>query len=142
MGQRARAWLLFVGDGACLAGLVLLGLQAHEAAAPLTRLALNAGPLIGTWTVVGLSLRVFHFDAPLSLRAVWGRTLVTWLAAAPLALLTRALLLGSATIVVSFMLVILTLGGAALLLWRTLFVWAANRGPSSSVPSAEQRSVN
>ncbi len=127
MSQRARAWLLFVGDGVCLAGLVLLGLQTHEATTPLIRLALNAGPLIGTWTVVGLSLRVFHFDAPLSFRAVWGRTLVTWLAAAPLALLARALLLRSATIVVIFMLVTLGLGGATLLLWRTLFVWAANR---------------
>jgi len=131
VNERTRAWLLFVGDGICLAGFVLAGLQTHDSAHPLVRFALTAGPLIGTWTIVGLGLRAFHFDLPVRLRSVWGRTLTTWLVAAPLALLLRALLLRSATVAVIFMLITLGLGGATLLLWRTLFVWVAGKAAQS-----------
>ncbi len=128
--KRASPWLLYAGDLACLAFFVYFGLGTHNVLAggsALQRFLLNAGPLALLWTVVGLALGAFRFAVPVSLRAVWGRTLTTWLVAAPLALLLRAQLLGAATIVVIFALVTLGVGGGLLLLWRTAYAWLALR---------------
>jgi hypothetical protein len=123
-------WVLFAGDAVCLAAFVVAGLGTHDGlvnANALQRFLLNAGPHLLLWTVTGLALGSFRFAAPVSLRAVWARTLTTWLVAAPLALLLRAYLLGAATVVVAFMLVTLSLGGGLLLLWRTVYTYLALR---------------
>lgn len=123
----ASTWILFAGDAVCLLAFVLLGLGTHEAADPAVRLLVSAGPLLLAWGVAGLSLGAFQFDKPFSLRTVLGRTLNTWLVAAPLALAGRALLLRSAAIPLPFLLVTLGLGGALLLAWRAWWVGWARR---------------
>jgi hypothetical protein len=120
MSRRAALWL-WAGDALCLSLFVLAGLQTHDSASPLARFALNAGPLIGTWTIAALALGAFRPNA--SFRALLGRTLTAWLVAAPLALVVRAWLTGAATIVAIFMVITLGLGGLLLLLWRAAFIW-------------------
>ena len=127
MKDKFNGWLL-LGDAAVLTAFVLAGLRTHEVTQPLIRFVVNAGPILLMWLVVGLSLRVFSLPQPITLRVAWARTLNTWLIAAPLALVVRALMLKAATIVVIFLLVTLGLGGGVMLLWRALFVWAARRG--------------
>jgi hypothetical protein len=90
-----------------------------------TRLAVTVGPLLLTWLLSAAALGAWRFPLPLRLRVVWGRSLAAWLVAAPLGLLLRALLSGSATLVVVFVLVTLSLGGTLLLAWRSLALWLA-----------------
>jgi hypothetical protein len=130
------AWLLLLGDTAALLVFVLLGMRSHETLAQsnaLFRLAATAGPLVLAWLPAAAGLRAWRFALPLRWTAVWGRTLLAWLAAAPLGLLLRALLLGNSTLAVAFALVTLGLGGALLLGWRSLALWLAYgrspRGP-------------
>jgi hypothetical protein len=128
--SRRTAYALFLGDLLALAFFVVLGLGSHAElaqAGALQRFLLNFGPLALAWTAVGWALGAFRVELPLSVRAVLGRALTTWLVAAPLALLLRAILLGAATIVVIFMIVTLVVGGGLLLLWRAAFVWLVRR---------------
>lgn len=128
---RARSTLLLLlGDTVVLAAFVLVGMRTHNtlaASTALTRFAVLAGPLLLTWLVAATALGAWAVSAPPRWRAVWGRPLAAWLIAAPLGLLLRALLTGSATLVVPFVLVTLGLGGGLLLAWRILFAWAAGR---------------
>jgi hypothetical protein len=117
-------WFLLAGDLLCLSAFVVLGLGTHAElgqASALQRFLINAGPLALTWTTAGLALGAFRLSPPLTMRALLARTLTTWLVAAPLALILRALLLGSATLILIFVLVTLGVGGALLLAWRALF---------------------
>jgi hypothetical protein len=102
----------------------VLGLGSHAElaqAGALQRFLLNAGPLALAWLAAGWALGAFRV-APLPAgRAFLGRSLATWLVAAPLALLLRAFILRAATIVVVFFVVTLVLGGGLLLLWRAAF---------------------
>lgn len=122
-------WLIPL-DLACLAVFVLLGLQTHGELAQssaLQRFVINFGSLGAAWVVAGLALGVFRWASPVSLRALLSRTLITWLVAAPLGIVLRALVLGSPIIAVPFFLVTLGLGGAALLVGRLAFVLLAVR---------------
>ena len=119
-------WLL-LGDTLGLSLFILGGLQTHESTSPLTRFAVNAGPLILTWAFVAWRLGALRLEPPLEYRAVLGRTLTAWLVAAPLALILRAILLHAATIALIFMLITLGLGGVILLLWRGALVWFLRR---------------
>jgi hypothetical protein len=133
MTSPRSAWLLLLGDTGALLAFVLLGMRTHDTLAQanaLTRLAVTAGPLLLAWALAATLLGAWRFRLPLRLRAVWGRSLAAWLAAAPLGLLLRAVLLGSSTLAVAFALVTLGLGGALLLGWRGLALWLAyGRGP-------------
>lgn len=124
------ALVLLLGDTLVLLGFVLVGMRTHatlaEANAAL-RFAVLAGPLLLTWLVAATALGAWSVAPPLGWRVVWGRPLAAWLMAAPLALLLRALLLGSATLAVPFVLVTLGLGGALLLGWRTVYRLAVAR---------------
>jgi hypothetical protein len=128
MTTRRFAWGLALGDSAVLLAFVLLGLRTHETLSvpnASTRLAVTVGPLLLTWLLSAAALGAWRFPLPLRLRVVWGRSLAAWLVAAPLGLLLRALLSGSATLVVVFVLVTLSLGGTLLLAWRSLALWLA-----------------
>jgi hypothetical protein len=120
-------WWLCAGDALCLSLFVLAGLQTHDSASPLARFALNAGPLILSWTLTAWALGALHVEASPQYRTVLGQTLTAWLVAAPLALILRALLLRAATLVLIFMLVTLGLGGVMLLAWRAAVIWVMQR---------------
>ena len=123
-------WLLFAGDLLCLALFVVLGLRSHAElaqAGAFQRFLLNAGPLALAWTAAALAFGLFHLAAPVSRRVLLARTLAAWLIAAPMALVLRALLLGSGAIAVPFLLVTLAVGGSLLLAWRATALWLMRR---------------
>jgi hypothetical protein len=130
--------IVLAGDTLALLAFVLVGMQTHstlETPQAAGRFAVLAGPLLLTWYAASAALGALSpallAARPVRWRAVWGRTLAAWLIAAPLALLLRALLLGSAVLVVPFMLVTLGLGGALLLGWRSLYLALAGRARSA-----------
>ena len=128
--KRPAPWLLLAGDALCLAGFVVLGLGSHAELAnsnAVYRFLVNAGPLVVVWAMAAYALGALHWPAPFSLRAVVARTLTAWLVAAPLALVVRALLLGSPTLAVPFVLVTLAVGGALLVAWRAVYAWGVRR---------------
>ncbi len=121
---------LLLGDTLVLVAFVLVGMGNHDTLAQTNavyRFAVLAGPLLLTWAMAATAQGAWSIAPPLGWREVWGRTLAAWLMAAPLALLLRALLLGSATLIVPFMLVTLGLGGALLLGWRSVYRWVMAR---------------
>ncbi len=126
-GRWSRAALgLAVGDAAVLLTFVVVGMQTHstlEQGDALTRFAVLAGPLLLAWAMAAPALRAWPLDPPHRWRTAWGRTLAAWLIAAPLALLTRALLTGSPTLSVPFLVVALGVGGLMLLAWRSLYLY-------------------
>lgn len=122
--------ILAAGDLLGLAGFLLIGMADHETltrAGGVARLVINAGPLLGGWAIAALALGAWDWPPRHGARQWWARTVLAWLVVAPLALLTRALLLHAATIVVIFFLVTLSLGGSVLLAWRALFWLVARR---------------
>lgn len=125
-----------LGDILVLLLFVLLGMRNHELlsrAGALAHLAANVLPLSLAWLLAATALGAWRFPLPLRMTAVLRATLLAWLLAAPLGLLLRALVLGSSTLVVVFMLVTLALGGALLLAWRGLALWLVyGRARSSS----------
>ena len=142
--------ILFLGDAACLAAFVLVGMRGHDTLAgqnAALRIAINLGPLLLAWTLAALAVGAFrvplarHVTAPAGaatparaarpgsapLQSLLARTLLAWLVAAPLGLLLRAFVLRSSILAVAFVVVTLALGGALLLGWRTLYYFLARR---------------
>lgn len=113
--------VLILGDWLALALFVLIGQIDHEmvGANPLPRLLRTTAELALPWTVLGLLLGAFRYTT--DWRGFFGRFVVAWLAAAPLALLLRAYLHGQATIIVIFMVVTMSVGGGFLLAWRLIY---------------------
>lgn len=112
--------LLLLGDWLALGLFVFLGQVDHDLVG-LPRLLATGAMLALPWTVVALLLNAYWLSATTTLRAFLGRSLLAWFVAAPLALLLRALILGQATIVVTFMIVTMGLGGLFLLGWRAAY---------------------
>lgn len=113
--------LLILGDWLVLALFVLVGQIDHGMAglAQLPHLFRTTAELALPWTVLGFLLGAFHYTA--DWREYFGRFVVAWLVAAPLALLLRAYMHGQATIIVIFMAVTLAVGGGSLLAWRLVY---------------------
>src|SRR5690606_32081584 len=112
---------LVLGDWLALALFVFIGQLDHEmvAANPLPRLLRTTAQLALPWTVLGWLLGAFRYSS--DWRVFFGRFVVAWLAAAPLALLLRAYMQGQATIIVIFMAITMGLGGGFLLAWRLIY---------------------
>jgi hypothetical protein len=113
--------ILALGDWLALGLFVFIGQLNHELVGenPLPRFLGAFAVLALPWTAVALLMGVYRLGD--SGRGFFGRSLTAWLVGAPLALLIRALVNGQSTIIVSFMIVTLGLGGAFLLGWRVLF---------------------
>lgn len=121
--------ILLGGDWLALALFVFLGQMEHElvGTSPLSRLLTTAAVILLPWMVMALLTKVDRVAAGTTGRAFLGRSLLTWLAAAPLALLLRAYLQGQATIIVIFMAITIGLGGLFLLGWRALYLLIRRR---------------
>lgn len=121
--------LLLGGDWLALGLFVFLGQMEHELveANPLPRLLTTSAVFLLPWTAMALLAEVDRVAANTTGRAFLGRSLLTWLAAAPLALLLRAYLQGQATIIVIFMTITMGLGGVFLLGWRALYLLLRRR---------------
>jgi hypothetical protein len=117
--------VLIAGDSLALFLFVFLGQQEHQTLDPVRPLAgvlLQTAVFLLPWLAAGWWLGAFTAGRELSGPAFLSRTLNAWLVAAPLALLLRAFLLDRAVIPTLFLLVTLGLGGAAVLIWRLLFL--------------------
>lgn len=113
--------VLILGDWLALALFVFIGQLDHEmvGANPLPRLLRTTAQLAIPWTILGLLLGAFRYST--NWRDFFGRFVVAWLAAAPLALLLRAYMQGQATIIVIFMTITMGLGGGFMLAWRLVY---------------------
>lgn len=117
--RNPRLLVLLLGDWLALALFVFIGQADHELLG-VQRLLLTTAGLALPWTIAAGLLGAYTLPVK-SGGAFFGRSLLAWLVAAPLALLLRAYLNGQATIVVIFMTITLGLGGVFLLLWRALY---------------------
>ena len=121
------ALLLILGDWLVLALFVLVGEFNHGMAGidQLPRLFRTTAELALPWTVLGFLLGAFRYSS--DWRGYFGRFVVAWLAAAPLALLLRAWLHGQAAIIVIFMAITMAVGGGLLLAWRLVYFFLRRR---------------
>ena len=126
--KRISLWLL-LGDGVALSRFIVTGILTHENIFTWIRFALNLFPVWAAWALAAWVWGALYAAELSSLKTMWGRTLTAWLVAAPVGLVLRALLTGSKSIIVIFMLVALGSGGAFLLAWRALAVWLIRRAP-------------
>lgn len=125
---RVRWWLV-IGDWLLLLLFVFIGQRDHDmvVVAALPSLFTTTLAVALPWTVAAFLLGAFRYHAGVGWAAWLGRVLTTWLVAAPIGLLLRALYRGQASIPVPFMLVLLGLGGLFMLGWRALAYWRLSR---------------
>ncbi len=115
-------WL--IGDVLALSAFVFVGQVEHnvvDAANPLWGVLEQVLLFGAPWLVAGLWLGAFRFGEG-GVRAFLGRSLNTWLVAAPLGLLLRSYVLGRAVVPTAFISATLSFGGVFVLGWRLLFV--------------------
>lgn len=126
--------VLAAGDVTALFVFSYVGVQAHDLAQAgntAETVLLTLGEFAVAWLVAGWLAGAFAIDQgddegrPASVRGFLRRSLIAWLAAAPLGALVRALVLERAVIPTPFLAVTLGVGGALVLSWRLLFfvVW-------------------
>lgn len=123
--DRFIPFLLLAGDFFALLLFVYIGQRDHELVDPVNPVAgvlLTTAEFLLPWLVVGLLLGAFPRGGAWRGRDLIGRSLNTWLVAAPLGLLLRAYILNRAVIPTLFMVVALALGGAFVLGWRLAFI--------------------
>ena len=119
--------LLIGGDLLALFLFIFIGREAHELGdAPDAAIALllTAGEFWAAWLLAGWLAGAFVPGAlagPGGMPRFLIRSLLAWLAAAPLGVLLRAIVLGRAVIPTVFLGVALGVGGAFLLGWRLAF---------------------
>jgi hypothetical protein len=135
--KRYTPFILVAGDVIALLLFVGIGQRDHEMVNPenpIGGLLMTAVDFVIPWLVVGWLVGAF---APASRetnsqetflsvggRAIIVRALNAWLIAAPLAVLLRAAVLGRSIIPTIFLVVVMGLGGAFVLGWRLLFLFA------------------
>jgi hypothetical protein len=140
-GQRGRV-ILLIGDLVALLLFVLVGQRDHGTindARPFLGILQASWELALMWIVVGWPLGAFPRAEAWTTRRLLTRPLVTWLAAAPLGLLLRALVLQRLVIQTLFLAATLGFGLLFLLAWRILLVlgWktAVRRAQSANSPT-------
>jgi len=110
-----------------LALFVYIGQRDHELVnpdQPLLGVLLTAAEFAVPWVVAGWLLGAYPRGDEVGTRSLLVRSLNTWLVAAPLGVLIRALVLGRAVIPTMFVVAAMGLGGAMVLGWRLVFVLA------------------
>jgi Na+-driven multidrug efflux pump len=115
--------LLITGDMLTLLAFAYIGQREHEtvnSARPLLGVVWTGLPFALTWLAAGWLLGAFDGKGR-AMRPFLGRSLNTWLVAAPLGLLLRSYLLQRAVIPTVFVTAALGFGGAMILGWRLLF---------------------
>lgn len=118
-------WPIIIGDWLVLILFVFIGQQDHQitGVSAVPSLLITSVSLAIPWTIVSLLLDGYWPERFATWQVWLGRVLTIWLIAAPIGLIVRALLRGQATIIVVFMLVLMSIGGVFLLGWRGLVWW-------------------
>lgn len=122
-------WPIIIGDWLVLVLFVFIGQQDHQitGVSALPSLLITSVSLAIPWTVASLLLDGYRPERFSGWQPWLGRVLTIWLVAAPIGLIFRALLRGQETIIVVFMLVLMSIGGLFLLGWRGLVWWWRTR---------------
>ncbi len=140
-----RRWIPLILAGGDVLALVLfafVGKTDHNtinSGDPVGGVLLTAGYFIAPWLVAGALLGAFvdlgEQGRPYNL---FTRALNTWLVAAPLGVVLRALAIGEEMIPLPFVLAAMAFGGLFLLVWRLLFwiVWKIGPGRRAAEPEA------
>lgn len=138
----SKAWIILLfGDCLALLAFVLVGQLEHGTLTLADPLATMAPLIIPLWTAwIGVSqLMGVGPTKQSNVGARWMiQSLVAWLAAAPLALVLRALWLGHSMIATSFVISGLGFGGLFLLAWRLAYVFLRRRRFGGSTDSIFQ----
>ena len=116
----ARYYILIAGDCLALFLFIFSGQRSHATAEmPGMRTVVQALTLALPWIVLALWQGGTNVEGSLS--SFLKKSFEIWLAAGPLGVLLRAVVLKHDVIATNFMLVALVFGGLFLLGWRTLF---------------------
>ena len=117
--------ILIVGDIAVFMFFAFTGREAHAPGD--ANLIVNALPTLLTFLIVWLTIaalgHVYRSGVISNLRSALLRTLIAWIIAAPIAILTRAILLNRTAIPWQFVAVTLGLVGVLLLVWHGSMAW-------------------
>lgn len=117
-----------VGDILVLAMMTVVGFASHGELKAGPRMLATFIPFVLAWLWVSPWFGLYEEDVLRQPRQVW-RVLWAWSAGAPLGALSRALVLGREVVPV-FVLVVFTLNGLALVLWRATYAWRRARRPA------------
>jgi len=113
-----RNWILWVGDGIVFVLVTITGFATHgELGQAGLRLLTTFLPLCAAWVLVGVPGQLFDPALARQPQQLW-RPLWAMLAAGPLAVLLRSLLLGGQPIIPVFALVLSASAAAGMLVWR------------------------
>ena len=138
MMRRTRL-VLIIGDIVVLLLFVLVGEWDHSIVTPQNPLGnlLVTGPdFVVPWLVVGWLAGAFPNSDEIDPRALLARTLNTWLIAAPLGVILRAILQDRAVIPTVFIVAALCFGGLFVFAWRIAFLLFWRRsGRVSAAPA-------
>ena len=124
-----RARFLVIGDVAALTAFAILGRRSHDEASGLAAVGAvleTVLPFVLGWLVSAVALGALDSGRLTSVRGMLRRTGVAWVAAFPLVVLMRALLLGRFS-PWSFYLVAFTVAFLMLIGWRLAFVLGRRR---------------
>jgi hypothetical protein len=121
--------ILIGGDAVIFMFFAFTGRETHAPGA--ANLIVNALPTLLTFLIVWFTIaavgRVYRSEVVTNPRAALLRTLITWLIAAPIAIVMRAVLLGRTAIPWQFVAVTMGLVGALLLWWHGGAAWFLKR---------------
>jgi hypothetical protein len=123
-GKQGKSLVLLAGDLVTLIAFIYIGQRDHDLidpANPLMGVLLPAAVFALPWVITAFVLGAYDAGGEISVRKAMGRSVNTWLVAAPLGLLLRALVLGRAVIPTVFISAALGFGGAMILGWRLAF---------------------
>ncbi len=128
-GAAGQPWWLLAGDWLALLLFVFIGQRDHGIAGQgaLASLLSTTVSFIVTWTAAAFVLGSYRLRPDPGWQVWLGRALNSWLVAAPLGLLLRALLRGQNAIPVVFIFVLLGLGGLMMIGWRAVAYWWLRR---------------
>jgi len=117
--------ILVMGDIVIFMFFAFTGRETHAPGD--VNLIVNALPTLLTFLIVWLTIatvgRVYRSDVMFNPRSALLRTLITWIIAAPIAIVIRAILLSRTAIPWQFVAVTLGLVGMLLLLWHGGTAW-------------------
>jgi hypothetical protein len=118
---RTTSIVLLIGDILVLALFVFLGETDHAISdpQPVLRWVITTVEFAVPWIIAAWVLGAYAPD--LSTKALLGRSLNAWLIAAPMGVLLRSFVNGSAVIIPIFMVVATCIGGIMLLGWRLIY---------------------
>lgn len=121
-----RIILLVIGDAIVFLIFAAVGRRSHGEAASISSFLLvveTAAPFALGWFIIAPVIGAYRYSQTTGVRKMAQRTALSWLAAWPVALLFRGIVVDRAVPPWTFMLISLISNMLFLEIWRTLFAW-------------------